>query len=88
MVSLTSLPSTAVDDDCLTQFGRALNEFDYVVLRSKTHFRAYFEPVSAEILIVDTPDWGPADLTLLPYQRVPLDTTYPFNASPASSSAG
>ncbi len=88
MVSLTSLPSTAVDDDCLTQFGRSLDDFDYVVLRSKTHFRAYFEPVSADILIVDTPDWGPADLTLLPYRRVPLDTTYPFNAPPASGSAG
>lgn len=86
MVSLTSLPSTAVDEDCLMQFGRSLNEFDYIVLRSKTHFRAYFEAVSADILIIDTPDWGPADLTLLPYQRVPLDMTYPFSASPVSDS--
>lgn len=78
MVSLTSLPSTAVDDDCLTQFGRSLDEFDYVVLRSKTHFRAFFETASAAILIVDTPDWGPADLRTLPYRHVPVDRVYPF----------
>ena len=79
VVSLTTLPSTAVDDDCLTQFGHSLDDFDYVVLRSKTHFRAYFEPVSADILIVDTPDWGPADLRLLPYQHVPVNAVYPLN---------
>ncbi|WP_031250107.1 M81 family metallopeptidase [Mesorhizobium sp. LNHC221B00] len=83
IVSLTSLPTTAVDDDCLTQFGRTLDDFDYVVLRSKTHFRAFFEPAAAAILIVDTPDWGPADLHILPYKRVPLDRVYPFVESKA-----
>ncbi|MER8556857.1 M81 family metallopeptidase [Mesorhizobium sp. M1217] len=78
MVSLTSMPMTAVDDDCLTQFGRSLEDFDYVVLRSKTHFRAFFEPAAAAILIVDTPDWGPADLNTLPYKHVPRSRVYPF----------
>ncbi|WP_085028673.1 M81 family metallopeptidase [Ensifer aridi] len=78
MVSLTSISAYALDDDCLTQFGRALEEFDYVVLRSKTHFRAFFEPRAAAILIIDTPDWGPADLCTLPYKNVPLDLVYPF----------
>lgn len=78
LVSLTSLPNTAVDDDCLTQFGRSLDEFDFVVLRSKTHFRAFFEPVSAAIFIIDTPDWGAADLRTLPYRRVPIDRIHPF----------
>lgn len=78
VVSITSVASTAVDDDCLMQFGQSLNQFDIIVLRSKTHFRAFFEPVSADILIVDTPDWGPADLTTLPYRHVPLDRVYPF----------
>lgn len=78
VVSLTSIPSSAVDDDCLTQLGQTLDQYDYVVLRSKTHFRAFFESASAEILIVDTPDWGPADLTSLPYRHVPVDRVYPF----------
>lgn len=79
VVSLTSLPSTAIDDDCLKQLGQTLDEFDYIVLRSKTHFRAFFEPVAADILIVDTPDWGPADLKLLSYRHVPVNDIYPFN---------
>ena len=81
-VSVTSLPSTAVDDDCLTVFGRSIADYDYIVLRSKTHFRAYFEPLAAEILIIDTPDWGPADLRTLPYRHVPRDSVYPFSEEP------
>ena len=46
-MSITSEPSTAVDDDCLTQFDMSIEDFDYIVLRSKTHFRAFFEPVAA-----------------------------------------
>jgi microcystin degradation protein MlrC len=79
VLSITSEPSTAVDDDCLTQFGMGIDDFDYIVLRSKTHFRAFFEPVAAEILIVDTPDWGPADLKTLPFRHVPVDRVYPFS---------
>ena len=52
--------------------------FDIVILRSKTHFRAAYEPVSEEIIIVDTPDWGPADLTTLPYRHVPVEKIFPF----------
>jgi microcystin degradation protein MlrC len=77
-VTVTSLPSTAVDDDCLTAFGRSIGDYDYIVLRSKTHFRAYFESRAAAILIIDTPDWGPADLTKLPYRHVRSDSVYPF----------
>jgi microcystin degradation protein MlrC len=79
VVSITSTPSTAVDDDCLTQFGLSIDDFDYIVLRSKTHFRAFFEGVAAEILIVDTPDWGPADLTTLPFHNIAVDRVYPFS---------
>jgi microcystin degradation protein MlrC len=77
-VSITSVPSTAVDEDCLKQFGKSIEDYDYIVLRSKTHFRAFFEPISAGILIVDTPDWGPAELRTLPYRHVPTARTYPF----------
>lgn len=80
LLSLTSTPCTAVDGDCLTQFGLSLDDFDHVVLRSKTHFRAFFEPVSAEILLIDTPDWGPANLLNLPFRNIPFDEIYPFNA--------
>ena len=60
IVSVTSRSVTAVDEDCFVQFGMRARDFDLIVLRSKTHFRAVYEALAAEILIVDTPDYGPA----------------------------
>jgi len=82
VVSLTSHPHTAIDEDCFTQFGFRAADFPIIVLRSKTHFRAVYEPLAEEILIVDTPDWGPADLTSLPYRHVPRDRVFPFADPP------
>lgn len=79
VVSITSNQSTAVDDDCFKQLGLNIYDYAYIVLRSKTHFRAAYESLASAILIVDTPDWGPADLTLLDYRHVQKETTYPFN---------
>jgi microcystin degradation protein MlrC len=70
-ISLVSNLVMAVDDDPFKQFGLDVNDFDVVVLRSKTHFRAAWEDLAADILIVETPDWGPADLSTLPYRNVP-----------------
>jgi microcystin degradation protein MlrC len=78
VISITTVPHTAIDEDAFVQFGMRAADFAIIVLRSKTHFRAVYEPISDEIMIVDTPDWGPADLTTLPYRHVPVATTYPF----------
>jgi microcystin degradation protein MlrC len=55
--------------DPFEQFAIDHRDFDIVVLRSKTHFRAIWQDEAAEIIIVDTPDWGPALLNTLPYER-------------------
>ncbi|MCG8547266.1 MAG: MlrC C-terminal domain-containing protein, partial [Alphaproteobacteria bacterium] len=78
-ISIVSRYVFAIDLDPFTQFGLDVMDFDIVLLRSKTHFRAVYEELAEAILIVDTPDWGPADLTTLPYRNVrpgvfPLDT--------------
>ena len=70
IVWLTDRSLSAIDDDPFKQFGFNPADFDIIVLRSKTHFRAVYEKLAAEILIVDTPDWGPADLTTLPFEKV------------------
>src|SRR3546814_9008126 len=62
IVSVTTVATTAIDEDPFVQFGMRTRDFDIIVLRSKTHFRAVYEPIAEEIVIVDTPDWGPADL--------------------------
>ncbi|MFB9984783.1 M81 family metallopeptidase [Mesorhizobium kowhaii] len=78
IVSVTSTCTTAIDEDPFIQFGMRAQDFAIIVLRSKTHFRAVYEPLAAEIVIIDTPDWGPADLKTLPYRYAPTATSYPF----------
>ncbi|SMX24238.1 M81 family metallopeptidase [Boseongicola aestuarii] len=68
-ISVTSLSHSAIDFDPFLQFGLDPAEFDIVLLRSKTHFRAAWEGFAAEIVIVDTPDYGPADISKLPFQH-------------------
>ena len=80
VVSLTSLQSTAIDEDCFKQLGLNIQDFDYVVLRSKTHFRAAYDQLAAGTVIIDTPDWGMADIRQLTYHHVDQQNTYPLNA--------
>ncbi|MFT4193222.1 M81 family metallopeptidase [Ottowia sp.] len=84
-VSVVSAFAFAVDGDAFTQFGLRPEDFDIIVLRSKTHFRAFYEPLAADILIVDTPDYGVADLTQLPYRHVDTARCFPFNDHPSTS---
>lgn len=71
VVSVVSVQWSAIDRDCFDQFGLDPANFRYVLLRSKTHFRKVWEPLAEAIIIIDTPDWGPADLTRLPYRQLP-----------------
>jgi len=73
-LSLVSANYSAIDLDCFVQFGLSPRDFRYILLRSKTHFREVYEPLCEAIIIVDTPDWGPADLTALPYEHLPPGT--------------
>lgn len=77
MVSLISIQWSAIDRDCFDQFGLKPKDFDIILLRSKTHFRHVYTPMCEDILIVDTPDWGPADVTTLPYEYADR-ASFPF----------
>mgnify|MGYP004255173667 CR=1 FL=1 len=55
-----------------------------ILLRSKTHFRDFYEPVAAEILVTDTPDLGPADVRLIPFAQLDTARAYPWCAAPAA----
>ena len=70
-VSVISTATSAIDLDALEQFDVEFAAQDIVLLRSKTHFRAVYEPLAAAVVIVDTPDWGTANLTQLPYRHAP-----------------
>ncbi|MES3677145.1 M81 family metallopeptidase [Halomonas elongata] len=78
MVSVISRFAFGVDEDAFTVFGQNPRDYDLIVLRSKTHFRQVYQDLAEEILIVDTPDYGPADLLTLPYKRLDIRGVYPF----------
>ena len=66
---LISANISAINLDPFEQFGMDHLDFDLVLLRSKTHFRAVWEKESCGIVIIDTPDWGPALLNTLSYEH-------------------
>lgn len=68
-ISVTSRSESAIDFDPFFQLDLDPVDYDIVLLRSKTHFRAAWEGFAAEIIIVDTPDYGPADISTLAYQH-------------------
>lgn len=68
-ISVTSLSQSAIDFDPFLQFELDPGDFDIVLLRSKTHFRAAWDGFAAEIVIIDTADYGPADISKLPYKH-------------------
>jgi len=60
-----------LDEDPITQFGYKTQDFDIIVTKSKTHFRAVYTPISEEIIVVDAPGQCPADLRAFEYRNVP-----------------
>jgi len=78
-VSVCENSHSAVNGDPFYIFDQKPEDFDIIVLRSKTHFRSFYEPIAREILIVDTPDYGPADLNLQPFHILDTSRVFPFN---------
>lgn len=70
-VQLVSAQTSLIDEDPFIQFGRQVNEFRIIVSKSKTHFRAVYEKVASEIIVVDAPAYSPVDLSAFKYQNVP-----------------
>jgi microcystin degradation protein MlrC len=76
-LQFTTYKASLIDEDPITQFGRRAQDFDIIVTKSKTHFRAVYEEVGEEIVIVDAPGQCPADTTVFDYRNVP-DDLYPL----------
>jgi microcystin degradation protein MlrC len=76
-LQLISRQSSLIDDDPIKQFGYRPEDFDVIVSKSKTHFRAVYEKIGEEIIVVDAPGQCPADLSVFKYKNVP-DGVYPI----------
>jgi microcystin degradation protein MlrC len=69
-LQITEKSSSLIDADPIIQFGYNLNDFDIIVTKSKTHFRAVYEEAGEEIIIVDAPAYSPVDLSVFEYTNV------------------
>jgi len=67
------------DTDPINQYGYEATDFDVIVSKSKTHFRGVFEDLASQIIIVDAPEYSPADLSRFEYQQAPNDV-YPITS--------
>jgi microcystin degradation protein MlrC len=70
-LQLVSRLHSLIDDDPMKQFDYDPSGFDIIVTKSKTHFRAVYEELGEEIIIVDAPGQCPADLSHFDYKNVP-----------------
>jgi microcystin degradation protein MlrC len=79
-LQVISLQSSLLDEDPIMQFGYNPGDFDIIVSKSKTHFRAVYEVIGEEIIIIDAPGQCPADLGVLQYRNV-KEGVYPITLS-------
>lgn len=79
-LQLVSEHAVLMDTDPFIQFGYKPEEFSIIVSKSKTHFRAVYETLAEEIIIVDAPGQCPANLDVFTYHHVP-DGVYPIRRS-------
>ncbi|RLG52565.1 MAG: microcystin degradation protein MlrC [Thermoproteota archaeon] len=70
-IQLITFKHSLINEDPFTKFGYKASDFDIIVTKSKTHFRAVYEKVGEEIIIVDAPGQCPADLSVFNYKNVP-----------------
>ena len=58
------------DQAMFTHLGAEPSNYRVVAVKSSVHFRADFEPIAEEVLVVASPGPNPADHTVLPYKRL------------------
>lgn len=85
-VSVVTNSNFAIDGDPFYIFDERPEDYDVIVLRSKTHFRDFYEPASDRIIVVDTPDLGPADLNRVRFDQLDQSRVYPWCADPQLTS--
>ena len=78
-VILTQALHQVLDDAIYPAVGLRPEDLDIVSLKSRVHFRAFYQDEAGTIVEVDAPGLGPADLSQHDYQNLPEDI-YPIGA--------
>jgi microcystin degradation protein MlrC len=66
-----------LDDAILHAVGLDPDSIDILAIKSRVHFRAFYEDTAGTIIEVDAPGLGPADLRQHQYENIP-DGLYPL----------
>jgi len=69
-IVVASRKAQCADQEMLRHTGIDLSACQMIVVKSSVHFRADFEPMAHEVLIVESPGPNIADLTKLPYRHL------------------
>jgi microcystin degradation protein MlrC len=69
-VVVASRKAQCADQEMIRHTGIEPSELAILVVKSSVHFRAHFEPIAREVLIVESPGPNIADLTRLPYKHL------------------
>jgi microcystin degradation protein MlrC len=66
-----------LDDAIFPAIGLDLKDLDIISIKSRVHFRAFYNDVAGKIIEVDAPGLGPADVTQHHFKNIP-ENLYPF----------
>jgi microcystin degradation protein MlrC len=72
-VILTPTLHQVLDDALFPAVGLSLDDLKIVAIKSRVHFRAYYNDAAGSIVVVDAPGLGPADLSQHTYKNIPRD---------------
>lgn len=70
-ILLTPTLFQLLDDAVLRTVGLSPETIDILVIKSRVHFRAFYEDIAGTIIEVDAPGLGTSDLRELPYEHIP-----------------
>lgn len=79
-VIITPTLHQVLDDAIFPALGLDLDNLNIVAIKSRVHFRAYYNERAESIVVVDAPGLGPADLSQHDYRNIP-EGIYPLNDS-------
>lgn len=72
-IIITPTLHQVLEDSIFPAVGLNLEQIKIAILKSRIHFRAFFDEAAGSIVIIDAPGLGPADLTQYQYQNHPKD---------------
>jgi len=69
-VVITPTLHQVLDDAIFKAYGIDFNTLDIISLKSRVHFRAFYQEVAKKIIPIDTPGFGQANLRKLKYKNI------------------